>query len=939
VELPDGDGDGVSDEADSCPDEPGAEPAGGCPDRDRDGIPDATDACPDEAGLPDAEGCPAPGESDGDGDGLLDTVDACPDEPGPPRVGGCPDGDGDGVADADDACPAEPGLREHDGCTVVGDLDGDGALDEDDACPEEAGLVELDGCPDFDGDAIPDMDDACPDQWGPLGGDGCPDTDLDGVADPDDVRPDDPDVGDDFGGIDLDAPDSDGDGIPDEFDACPEEEGLLQHDGCPPPDPADADADGTADTDEPPWGGSPQWDIEPLFPLDEPLEAGPMVEFQALEFELFEDYSRVYCYAALAHGGEERFPQDEQEYFSPGDGRHFNIDEHLGRRFVALAEDEPMRVFAHCYALAGILGQQTLVDLGSFERYHERADGDWNGQVFEVFSDPGPEGDYFRVQYRICEGSCEEAPFAPPVLHAPRFRSRDEGPVTLAWNWDGDEDLISGFRLYVNGTFVRAVGTDVRLFADYHEHDITDLWPTCDERLEFHVTAYSGVAGGPDLESPPSNSEVWEGTGCERTVLVTFQSLDAMGVGVRKGPIKGTFSANDQTLFPGWRGEPPTFDATDDTRRYLEPGHTYDLAQLFDDIETEALSCLGNNCTNNFAPDVTSLEVDLGPHDALTFSGSIWDDDGNRVFYGTDSIRPGNIIPGPHTVVDRGIELTVLIDVLVGPEAGDRPDPVISDISLVPESNQLRIEVFNRAAFLESGAITIRAERLDGELLDTITWPHLGIGSGEHHSLGTSLVLESSPIYDLRLILDPENTIEETEEGELNNIYETPVLMRVEFTELAAYPCESFLSTSSEHWFLLWVGHGPSRSEVQWVSDRRRYPYSGTAEMDTYLDTGGDDPDWFAHWYPSEEDPARFIVEFEMPVDENLYVQAAGYEDDPLANDMLGSVYAEYGPEVNYGHREDTYRDQSPNQGCDEGAPVGWDYFGLEAWWRITRVH
>lgn len=940
VDAPDGDQDGVADEADSCPDEPGAEAADGCPDADRDGIPDATDACPDEAGLSHADGCPAPGERDGDGDGLLDEGDACPDEPGPSRVGGCPDADGDGVADLDDACPAEPGLREHDGCTVAGDLDGDGVLDEDDACPEEAGLVELDGCPDFDGDAVPDSDDACPDQWGPLGGDGCPDTGLDGVGDVEDVGPGDPDVGGDLGDGDLDAPDLDGDGIPDEFDACPEEVGLVQDEGCPPPDTGDADGDGTSDTDEPPWGGSPEWDIEPLFSTDEPLLAGPMVEFQALEFELFEDYSRIYCYAALARGGEEMFPQEEQEYFSPGEGRHFNIDEHLGRRFVAVAEDEPMRVFAHCYSVTGILGQQRLVDLGSFESYHEQPD--WDGRVFEVFSDPGPEGDYFRAQYRICEGSCEEALFAPPVLNPHTFRSRDVGPVMLSWNWDGDEDLIDGFRLFVNGTFVRAVGTDVRLFADYHEHDVTDLWPVCDERLEFQVTAFRDAVGEPAtrLESPPSNSQVWEGQGCQRTVRVTFQSLETSGMSGRRGPIQGTFSANDQTLFPGWRGGPPTFDSTDDTKRYLEPGYTYNLAGLFDEIETEATQCLGGNCTDNFAPDVTFVEVELAPHDALTFLGTIWDDDGNRIFNGSDSIPPGRIIPGPYHVVDRGIQMTVLIDVLVGPEAGDGPDLVISDISLQPDSNQLRADVFNRAAFLDNQSITIRAERLDGELLDVFTWPGQSIAPGEHQLLGTDLVLESFPIYDLRLILDPNNTIEETEEGEFNNTYQTPVLMRVEFEELAAHPCESFLSLSSSHWFLFWVGHGPSRSEAQWVADRRGYPWTGTLEMDTYRDSSGDDPDWFAHWYPSEDEPDRFIVEFEMPVGENLYVQAAGYEDDVGADDMLGSVYAEYGPEVDYGHRPDErYYGRSPDQGCDEGAPVGWDYFGFEAWWRITRVH
>ncbi|MDH4209343.1 MAG: hypothetical protein OEV76_10750, partial [Anaerolineae bacterium] len=659
---------------------------------------------------------------------------------------------------------------------------------------------------------------------------------------------------------------------------------------------------------------------------------------------VFEDYDRVYCYASLADGAEERYPERGDQFFSPGDERHWNIDEHLGRRFVFPAEGEPLRVHAHCYALTGIPGQGPLADLGFIEESHSPP---WEGQVIEVFSNPGPEGDYFRVEYRLCSGWCEEALFSPPRLrpitlglHSP-FGPR-ERTAMLQWDWDGDEAQISGFRVYVNGTFVRAVGTDRRLsavFGGYYEHEISDLWPTCGETLEFEVTVYSGPTDVPDAESPPSNSRVWEAEACQRTVRVTFQSLETSGLGSRKGPIKGTFTANDQMLFPAWRGQAPTFDSTDDTKRYLDPGQTYDLAQLFDDIETEATSCLGENCTDNFAPEFNFLQVELGPHDTLTFSGSIWDDSRNRVFFGSESVLPGEIIPGPYRVEDQGIALVVLIDVLVGPEAGDRPDLVVSDISLVPGSNQLRIDVFNRAAFLGNQTITIRAERLDGELLDTASWPNESIASGAHQLLGTTLVLESYPIYDLRLILDPDNTIEETEEGELNNVYETPILMRVELTELAAWPCQSFLSLSSDHWFLFWVGHGPSRREIQWVVDRRRYPSLGTVELDTYEDTTGDDPDWFAHWRPSEDQPDRFIVEFEMPADENLYVQAAGYEDDAGADDMLGSVYGEYGPDVNYGHRDDIYRNESPNQGCDEGAPISWDYFGFHAWWRITRVH
>ena len=68
----------------------------GCPgDRDGDGITDDKDACPDQPGIktddPKTNGCPDP---DRDHDGVLNDVDACPDQAGPksddPKTNGCP---------------------------------------------------------------------------------------------------------------------------------------------------------------------------------------------------------------------------------------------------------------------------------------------------------------------------------------------------------------------------------------------------------------------------------------------------------------------------------------------------------------------------------------------------------------------------------------------------------------------------------------------------------------------------------------------------------------------------------------------------------------------------------------------------------------------------------------------------------------------------------
>lgn len=123
----DGDGDGVSDESDRCPDEPedldGFEDGDGCPDEDNDadGIADARDACPmepeDVDAFQDDDGCP---DLDNDGDGITDRFDRCMFEPedrdGFEDGDGCPeaDNDADGIADADDGCPMDPEDFDHD---------------------------------------------------------------------------------------------------------------------------------------------------------------------------------------------------------------------------------------------------------------------------------------------------------------------------------------------------------------------------------------------------------------------------------------------------------------------------------------------------------------------------------------------------------------------------------------------------------------------------------------------------------------------------------------------------------------------------------------------------------------------------------------------------------------------------------------------------------
>ncbi len=281
--LPDGDGDGVVDLVDRCPQTVAGTKVGplGCEvDSDNDGVVDSKDQCPGTPGCirVDEHGC----ELDGDGDGVTDSADECPETPAGAKVDerGCElDGDGDGVADGSDKCPETPaGAKvdekgcEHDsdgdgvtdsadqcpetpagakvderGCELDGD--GDGVADGSDKCPETPAGVKVDerGCEfDSDGDGVTDSKDKCPKtpEGRKVDASGCsPDADDDGVADDVDQCPGTP------AGASVDAKgceaDSDGDGVTDSKDKCPKtpEGHKVDASGCPP----DADGDGVTD--------------------------------------------------------------------------------------------------------------------------------------------------------------------------------------------------------------------------------------------------------------------------------------------------------------------------------------------------------------------------------------------------------------------------------------------------------------------------------------------------------------------------------------------------------------------------------------------------------------------------------------------------------------------------------------------------------------------
>jgi len=869
---------------------------------------------------------------DRDSDGIADEVDACPDD-GSPTPDGCPlsdDRDNDGVADAEDACPDEAGWIDHDGCPTPGDSDGDGVLDEDDACPDESGLPDVEGCPDRDGDSIPDDVDADPDGPGPAESGGAPDADGDTVPDDHDLAPEDPGAPEDGGAPESDAPDSDGDGATDDVDPCPHDFGEAEDGFCPPPE-----GDPAPEDDGPVFEGPGGF--------FEDVEIPVSIEIEAYEFTVRGEYDNVWCYVRLAE-------EDMRRYeFEPEGERQWNIRNVLGGEnsvHLVATWGEPLPVFINCGADniyiydaedGGAIGDGgawgTVYDLGTHIASHGSLE--WDGREL-LAAGIGPDGESFLGKYRICSPTCDETTLQPPILDPITLGPRGEGPFNIRWRWDGNEEWIDAFAMHVNGTFFDASGA---IEPNIRSLDIERFRPECGEEIEFKIYAFGGdPAYGTYRRSPYSNTRVWGGDTCPRTVMLTFLSFDTgAGLGSRQGPISGTFYANDQSLIAEFRDGPPSFDATDDTERYLNPGHVYNIASLFSDIESEAHGCVGIACTSNYAPSVNYLEVELGPREALTFGANIWKEGGGRAFEGSAYIPAGDIVPGEYVVYDNGINMTVLVDVLVGPEAGGTdhlPDLTITDVTMEEASRQLQIHVFNNASDLLNEDITLNLVNMStNEHIDLLTWENRTIPSGNMRILQTSAFITEP--HDLRVIVDPDNAIEEINEG--NNIYETPVSMHVEFTELGwGAPCESFLDQEAEYRFRIWIGHRPPSGDVIWIA-QRNHPWTGTADVDTSIgDWTYDEEDWVLAGNP------RFTFDFDIPADHTLVIKADGYEDDPglAADDYAGRVYVEYPREMNYGESSETYHYASTGwHDCPDGTPLGWDENNFHIYWRIDRIH
>ncbi|MBN1302978.1 MAG: hypothetical protein JXA13_00980 [Anaerolineales bacterium] len=486
---------------------------------------------------------------------------------------------------------------------VTADQDKDGVPDEVDACPDIPGVPE-DGCPapdesDRDGDGAANDLDACPDEPGsPLAG-GCPDADGDGVADGSDACPGEPGSGEDGCGE-----------VADDDPVAAGDEPIVAGEA---PDPED---------DE---------DPEPGVVGGDGMDAGAAVdlEVEGYEFRTTSAYESIACYLRLGEEDPRRY-----EFASLGEMAWDIAAEVGGANSIRVlhSEEEPLQVSVEC--LGSNPGEEPI-DLGGYTAAH--GSEDWDGR--EQFG--SSEGNHFNLRYRICSPSCEASILPAPSLRPILVPFWWFLPVTLHWDWDGNNDDIDGFGLSVS-TMDDASMIDIPNPA-MRSLDISDYRPACGETVHFQLYAYQGDGS---VHSPMSNEQTWSGRPCHYTANVTFESLDAHSLPFPViGPIRGLFWASNGTTTERLEFNACACTAGSCGGYRLHHGSSGIDDEIFAWIRGEIASCPGGGCASDLyeVPAAATISVPFDPGDDISYGAVILDCDPggtyDLLFVGSDTHR------------------------------------------------------------------------------------------------------------------------------------------------------------------------------------------------------------------------------------------------------------------------------------------------------------
>lgn len=764
---------------------------------------------------------------DGDGDGVIDDLDNCPDIPAPSAPDGCPqqnDRDGDGVADEEDSCPDEAGWADHEGCPTPGDRDGDGVTDVEDACPDVPGEMDVEGCPDRDGDSVPDAIDEAPDEPGPADLHGAPDRDGDSVPDARDLLPEEP--GPPESGGAPSGPDRDGDGASDDADPCPDEAGMPEDDFCPPPseDPVPEEpesGDFPFGLGPGPRGELPTMPVEvEAYYFSESNDYDDLWCYVQLADNPWESHrfspEGVRQWNIREHlGGENSVHlairpnealQVALECWGINPGGHLvylgtyqyahPLSDWNGHELIATATGEDDSRFVGKYRIcsptceetampAPVLQTMTLGPYGdgpykllwSWDGNEDWIDGfvlDINGAI------QGSAGVIFDPSAREMDIS----DLIPMCGEASRFRVRAfrGAPPPADWSLTPPSNSIA----WTNSHCPRTVAVTF------------DTLETPPHVCDPHCGPLQGRFYANDTTLLPENG---------RSDVLSFDTT-GHGYGAYIYPDRVTSIAD-------------MFEAIEQDVANSGIGGRWDE-------DTYAPST--NILTVELGPR-QSLTIGASIYDSdepgSWDSGDRWIFD-NSITIPHEAIHPGEYVIGSRGIHMR-VQVDVLVGPEAG-GPDHLPDLTITDVTTHEESGQLQVHLFNNAAALSHQDVDIALINQDSdETVTTLHWSDISIAPGESIILQTHEQIEP---YNLRFILDPENAIAETNEDNniyetpIRMHVQFTKLRWGDPCESFLTPGQV-----AEYYFRINIGHRSPDGETTWIA-QRRYPWSGNITVD-----------------------------------------------------------------------------------------------------------
>jgi hypothetical protein len=251
-------------------------------------------------------------------------------------------------------------------------------------------------------------------------------------------------------------------------------------------------------------------------------EIATQLEIEALDMHVTGPYDRIYCYLSLEEYPKKRIPEDDQKFIQIQNGV-WNITDYWGgqnRLLVPMPFDEELTIAGKCPGWQGT----TFIDTQQLFSVNIPKE-QWDGRRLEIATNDWVVG--YRIQpygptqaqgaYHYVDSSLPE----PEIISV--TAGTDEDPakkilasrnVTLEWKWEGGEDLINGFIVFVDGEEFRYTSKSQR-------QEQIFMGTPCAGFVEFKVAAF-GPGGA---RSPQSTGRVYRQPDCEIYAEVKFVSI------------------------------------------------------------------------------------------------------------------------------------------------------------------------------------------------------------------------------------------------------------------------------------------------------------------------------------------------------------------------------------------------------------------------------